>query len=240
MGIDIDALNTNQAVNKVAGFIESGCPHWIITVNPEYLYQGQRQQNLLALANTADLRTADGVGVVWACKMAGKPVPGRVTGIDLMEELCARAAKENWRVFLLGAAPGVAQEAADKLLAQHAGLTIVGTQHGYFTPQESDAIAADIKAAAPDLLFVALGAPRQEEWISHYQPQLGVPAAIGVGGSFDVISGCKKRAPRWIQQLKLEWLYRLACEPKRLGRQLVLPKFALLVLKEYLLPGRPR
>lgn len=234
LGVYIDALNIDQTVEKVATFIKTGRPHRVITVNPEYLYQGQKRQELLDLANSADLLTADGIGIVWACKVAGQPVPERVTGIDLMQRLCARGETEGWRVFLLGSTPGVADAAAEKLTQQHPGLTIVGTQHGYFTDMESDRIAKNIKEAAPDVLFVALGAPRQEQWIAQYQPQMGVPVAMGVGGSFDVISGRKKRAPRWVQQLKIEWLYRLVSEPSRLKRQLVLPKFALLVLKRYL------
>lgn len=234
LGVYIDALNMEQTVDKVAGFIRSGRPHRIITVNPEYLYRGQYQRELLELAHGADLLTADGVGIVWACRLAGRPVPERVTGIDLMQRLCARAATEGWRVFLLGAAPGVAQAAADKLTQLHPDLQIVGIHHGYFTDMESDNIVKNIREAAPDILFVALGAPRQEQWIARYQPRMGVPVAMGVGGSFDVISGKKKRAPMWVQRLKMEWLYRLLSEPSRIKRQLVLPKFVLLVLKRYL------
>nr|WP_207754823.1 WecB/TagA/CpsF family glycosyltransferase [Desulforadius tongensis] len=224
----------DETVEKAAEFIRSGRPHRVITLNPEYLYRAQARRELLDLVNSADLVTADGTGIVWACKIAGRPVKERVTGIDLMLHLCARGGYEGWRVFLLGAAPGVAEEAAERLKQQNPGLVIAGTHHGYFTDAESGRIVEMIRRAGPHILFVALGAPRQEQWIARYQPRIGVPVAIGVGGSFDVISGRKKRAPRWMQRLKIEWLYRLIKEPSRFKRQLVLPKFALLVLRRYL------
>jgi N-acetylglucosaminyldiphosphoundecaprenol N-acetyl-beta-D-mannosaminyltransferase len=233
LGAYIDALNMEQTVDRAAGFVQSGRPHHIITLNPEYLYKAQSKKELLDLANSADLVTPDGTGIVWACNAAGQPVPERVTGIDLMLHLCARGEYQGWRVFLLGAAPGVAEEAGEKLKQQHPGLTIAGTHHGYFTDNESDRIVQMIRQANPQLLFVALGAPRQEQWIAKYQPQMGVPVAMGVGGSFDVVSGRKQRAPEWTQRLKIEWLYRLLKEPTRLKRQLVLPKFAMLVLRRY-------
>ncbi|MEG6615174.1 WecB/TagA/CpsF family glycosyltransferase [Peptococcaceae bacterium 1198_IL3148] len=233
LGAYIDALNMEQTVDRAADFVKSGRPHHIITLNPEYLYRAQREKALLDLANSADLVTPDGTGIVWACNIAGSPVPERVTGIDLMLHLCAKGEHQGWRVFLLGAAPGVAEEAGQRLKQQHPGLTIVGTYHGYFTDSESGRIAEMIREANPHLLFVALGAPRQEQWIAKYQPQMGVPVAMGVGGSFDVVSGRKQRAPKWTQQLKIEWLYRLVKEPSRIKRQLVLPKFVMLVLKTY-------
>ncbi|MBO8138745.1 MAG: WecB/TagA/CpsF family glycosyltransferase [Desulfotomaculum sp.] len=184
------------------------------------MYRAQGREVLLNLVNTADLVT---------------PVKERVTGIDLMLRLCERGARENWRVFLLGAAPGVAEEAAEKLKNKYPGLVIAGTHDGYFKREENDRIVKMIRSAEPHILFVALGMPKQEQWIAEYQHKTGVPVAIGVGGSFDVISGRKKRAPGWTQRLKVEWLYRLIKESWRIKRQLVLPKFALLVLRKYLL-----
>ncbi len=235
LGSYIDALNMDETVDRAAEFVQSGRPHQIITLNPEYLYQAQSRRELLALANSADLVTPDGAGIVWACQMAGTPVPERVTGIDLMLRLCARGDYEGWRVFLLGASPGIAEEAGEKLKQRFPGLVICGTHHGYFTDAESGRVVDMIIEAEPQLLFVALGAPRQEQWINKYQPKMGVPVAMGVGGSFDVISGRKQRAPEWTQRLRIEWLYRLVKEPSRWKRQLVLPKFAWLVLRRYLL-----
>ncbi|MTI80435.1 MAG: WecB/TagA/CpsF family glycosyltransferase [Firmicutes bacterium] len=235
LGAYIDALNMQETVKRVVEFVHSDRPHRVITLNPEYLYQAQTRRDLLDLANSADLVTPDGTGIVWACKTAGFPVPERVTGIDLMLHLCEQGSHEGWRVFLLGAAPGVAEEAAEKLKQQYPGLEIAGTHDGYFKDAESEQIAGMINESKPHLLFVALGMPRQEQWIAKYQPKMGVPCAIGVGGSFDVISGRKQRAPEWTQKMKVEWLYRLAKEPSRLKRQLVLPKFATLVIRRYLL-----
>ncbi|MCD5407253.1 MAG: WecB/TagA/CpsF family glycosyltransferase [Desulfotomaculum sp.] len=235
LGAYIDALNMDETVERVAGFVQSGRLHRVITLNPEYLYQAQSRQKLLALTNSADLVTPDGTGIVWGCKMAGQPVDERVTGIDLMLYLCARGNYLGWRVFLLGAAPGVAQQAAEKLKQQYPGLVIAGTHHGYFTGNESERIVEEIRKSNSQLLFVALGAPKQEQWIAQHQSRTGVPVAVGVGGSFDVISGRAQRAPEWVQRLKVEWLYRLAKDPARWKRQLVLPKFAWLVLKRYVL-----
>ena len=137
LGAVIDALELEQTVERVAGFVRSGRPHRIITLNPEFLYRAQFDHDLLELAARADLTTADGVGIVWACRVAGSPVPERVTGIDLMLRLVARAAAEGWRVFLLGSSPGVAEEAAEKLVARHPGLQIAGTHHGYFKEGEA-------------------------------------------------------------------------------------------------------
>jgi N-acetylglucosaminyldiphosphoundecaprenol N-acetyl-beta-D-mannosaminyltransferase len=188
----------------------------------------------MEMAGRAALVTPDGIGIVWACRKAGYKVSERVTGIDLMLSLAGRAAAENWRVYLLGAAPGVAEEAGVRLGQNYPGLQVVGTHHGYFNEGEEAARVAEIvRKASPQLIFVALGAPKQEQWIDCYLEQTGASAAVGVGGSFDVIAGKVQRAPLWLQRLHLEWLARLLREPSRWRRQLVLPKFAWLVLRKY-------
>lgn len=229
----LDALTMEETVERVAGFIRSGRPHRIITLNPEFLYRAQFDERLMELVNRADLVTPDGVGIVWACRVAGEPVPERVTGIDLMLRLVKRAAGEGWRVFFLGAAPGVAGEAAGKLALAHPGLQVAGTHHGYFKDDEGAKVAGLVREARADLLFVALGAPRQEQWIDRHLEETGAAAAMGVGGSFDVISGRVQRAPQWVQRLRLEWLARLLRDPSRWRRQTVLPLFAWLVIKKY-------
>ncbi|MDQ0285080.1 N-acetylglucosaminyldiphosphoundecaprenol N-acetyl-beta-D-mannosaminyltransferase [Desulfofundulus luciae] len=243
LGARVDAVDLAGAVERVAAFVATGRPHQVITLNPEILYRAQQEPELLALINRADLVTADGIGIVWAAKVAGTPVPGRVTGIDLMLALVSRAAREGWRIFLLGAAPGVAEEAARRLKEKHPGLVVAGTQHGYFKPApvttgtgetgvtEWD-VVEQIRAAQPDLLFVALGAPKQEKFIARHKQALGVPVAMGVGGSFDVIAGRVARAPVWMQRLHLEWLGRLLREPRRWRRMLVLPRFAWLAWRK--------
>ena len=214
-------------------FVESGRPCRIITLNPEILYSAQTDQRLLELASGADLITADGVGIVWACRVAGRPVPERVTGIDLMLRLLRRAAAEGWEVFLLGAAPGVAEEAARRLLEDYPGLKIAGTHHGYFKAAEEPDVVRQIKQARPRLLFAAMGAPAQDLFIARHLESLGPVVAMGVGGSLDVISGQVQRVSPTLQRLNLEWLGRLAQNPARWRRMTVLPRFAFLVLRRY-------
>ncbi|MEW6425592.1 MAG: WecB/TagA/CpsF family glycosyltransferase [Bacillota bacterium] len=229
LGARIDALRMAEVEERIAGFVRAGSPRQVITLNPEVLYRAQREPGLLALINGAALVTADGAGIVWAARVAGKPVPERVTGIDLMLRLVARAAREGWRIFLLGGAPGVAEEAAARLKQQHPQLIVAGTCHGYFQDrgdlQEAKVIEM-IRRARPHLLFVGMGAPKQEEFIARHLPEWEVPVALGVGGSFDVLAGRVKRAPAWMQRLHLEWLGRLLREPRRWRRMLVLPGFA--------------
>ncbi|RPF47218.1 N-acetylmannosaminyltransferase [Thermodesulfitimonas autotrophica] len=231
LGAPVDAVTVAAAVARVSELIARGGTHQVVTLNPEYLYRAQREPDLLAIAREASLVTADGVGIVWAASVHGYSLPERVTGIDLLVALCDRAAAEGWRVFFLGGQPGVAAAAASRLKAEYPGLMIAGEHHGYFTADEEAMVLEKIKAAAPQLLFVGLGAPKQERWIYKYRQQLGNVVAMGVGGSFDVLSGRTKRAPAWMQRWGLEWLGRLFYEPHRWRRMLVLPRFALLVLR---------
>ncbi|GAB6159006.1 WecB/TagA/CpsF family glycosyltransferase [Desulfotomaculum varum] len=235
LGAAIDSLTMQETVQRVAQLVKCGKPCQIITLNPEYLYRAQFQPELMEPVNRADMVTPDGAGIVWASKMAGTPVPERVTGIDLMLHLMPMAEKEGWGIFLLGAAPGVAEAAAENLRKQYLSLNIVGTCHGYFKEEEEEDIVSQIKAAQPHLLFVALGMPKQEQWIYKYKDRLGVPVSMGVGGSLDVIAGRVQRVSPWLRKLQLEWLGRLIKEPRRWRRQLVLPKFAWLVIKKYVL-----
>ena len=236
LGANIDNLSMSETIKKVSKLVtERDRANLVITLNPEYLYRAQNETFLMDLVNQADLVTPDGAGIVWACKMAGSPVSERVTGIDLMLNLMAVSEKEGWGVYLLGSAPGVAEEAARNLQVQYPALKIVGTEHGYFKESEEAEIVAKIRTAKPHLLFVALGMPRQELWIEKYKEEMGVPVSMGVGGSLDVVAGRVERVAPWLQKLNLEWLGRLLKEPRRWKRQLVLPKFAGLVIKKYVL-----
>jgi N-acetylglucosaminyldiphosphoundecaprenol N-acetyl-beta-D-mannosaminyltransferase len=248
-----------EVEERIAGFIRTGSPHQVITLNPEILYQAQQEPGLLKLINGVSLVTADGVGIVWAARVTGKTIQERVTGIDLLLCLVARAAKERWKIFLLGGVPGVSEEAAERLKQQYPQLVIAGVYHGYFqeangqqnsseednrtlAPEEKKLTSSPpqilreaevvemIRQARPHLLFVGMGAPKQEKFIARNLKRMNVPVALGVGGSFDVLAGRVKRAPVWMQRLHLEWLGRLAREPGRWRRMLVLPRFAWLVL----------
>lgn len=231
LGAYVDIVNTEQALQSIKELSRNGQPNHIITLNAEIVYQAQEDPDLLRIINEADLVTPDGIGIVWAGRKLGNPFQERVTGIDLLYHLCSEAVKEGWRIYLLGAAPGVAEAAGRQLCNSYPGLQICGFHDGYFSEQDIPGMLDGIREVRPDLLFVALGAPKQEFWIRRYMQQLNVPVSIGVGGSFDVVAGIKERAPQWVITANLEWLYRLLKEPSRFQRQLALPKFAWLVLK---------
>ncbi len=232
LGIPIDRVDQAQALRIIQDFIDSGQPHYIVTANAEIIYQASHDETMRQVVTGADLVTADGSGVVWASKYIGQPLTQRVTGIDLVYAICQKAQTAGWRIYIIGAAPDIAQQAADKLQEQYPGCQIVGIQHGYFTAQEEPQIVEHIRQAQPDILLVAMGAPRQELWITKHRDALQVPVAMGIGGSLDVISGNLRRAPKWMQKLSLEWLYRLLIQPSRFKRVLALPKFVLAVRKE--------
>jgi len=231
LGSRVDSLTLAGAVARVARYIEEGSPHQVVTINAEIAYQAHRAPRLREIINRAALVTADGSGVVWAARTLGRPLPGRVTGIDLLQALAAEGAVRGWRFYLYGAAPGVAETAAAKLKASYPGLEIAGISHGYQAAAGMPALITAIKAARPHILLVGLGAPRQEYWIAGHLQELRVPVVMGVGGSFDVLAGVAKRAPVWMQELNLEWLYRVI-KGKRFKRALALPKFMVAVLKE--------
>lgn len=236
LGVPMDRVSMNEAVKRISEMITSGRPHQVITANPEILLSSTKDEELKKIIKEASLVTADGIGVVWAASFLGLPVPERVTGIDLAEQLLKTAAKKTWKVYLLGSAPGVVEMAKMKLEHRYPGLIIVGTFHGYFSSEEEKAILAEIKKTQPNLLFVGLGAPRQEKWI--HKNRFSFPrelVAIGIGGSLDVFSGKIKRAPKWAIKWKIEWLYRLIKEPKRLKRQLQLPVFVWETIKQSVL-----
>lgn len=232
LGIPIDRVDQAQALRIMQDYIDSGKPHYIVTANAEIIYQASQDATMRQVVCGADLVTADGSGVVWASKYIGQPLSERVTGIDLVHAICQTSETAGWRIYILGAVPGIAQQAADKLRQQYPACQIVGVQHGYFKAEEEPRIVEQIRQAKPDVLLVAMGAPRQELWITKHQDVLQVPVAMGIGGSLDVISGNLKRAPQWMQKLSLEWLYRLLIQPSRFKRVLALPKFVLAVRKE--------
>lgn len=232
LGAHVDIVNAKQTLQRIKKLSKMGEPAHIITLNAEIVYQAQENPELLNIINGADLVTPDGIGIVWAGRKLGYPIMERVTGIDLLYQLCAEAVQQKWRIYFLGAAPGVVEAAAKQLTLAYPGLQICGWHDGYFSDQEVNGVIHDIKQLKPDLLFVALGAPKQEFWIKQYKGELNVPISIGVGGSFDVVAGIKERAPQWMIKANLEWLYRLITEPSRFQRQLALPKFAMLVLKQ--------
>jgi len=230
LGSLVDKTTMEQTLETIKNFINDGKYHHIITANAEIIYRGVHEKKLSRTLNKADLVTADGSGVVWAARYLGNPVPEKVSGIDLLQEICKRAGKNGWKLYFLGAAPGVAEKAVLRILEEYPDCHIVGYEHGYFTQEEEPQIIENIKKVKPDILFVALGAPKQEYWIREHLKDLEVPVCIGVGGSFDVLAGNVERAPEWMQKRGLEWLFRLYKEPKRWRRMLALPRFVLAVI----------
>ncbi len=232
LGIPIDKVTMDEAIRKVAAFIESGRPHLVVTPNPEIVYASRTDPELRQLLRAASLSVPDGAGIVWASRYLGDPVPERVAGIDLMAGLLELSSRRGFRVFLLGSGPGVAEEAARRLQKAYPGLSVVGVQHGYFRPEEEDRVIEAIRAARPHILLVGMGAPKQEIWLARNLERLGVPVCLGVGGSLDVWAGRARRAPPWMRRANLEWLYRLYREPRRATRMLALPRFAWAVVRE--------
>lgn len=238
LGCRVDAVTLDEALDVLSQFIASGKPHHIVTLNAEMAYRALHDLEFKNIINRADLVTPDGSGIVWATRLLGSPVPERVAGIDLVQALAVRAAKEGWRLFLYGGAPGVAEEAARRLKERYPGLNILGTSHGYLNQEEEKKLLQSLKENPPEVLLVALGSPKQEYWIAEHLSELGIPVAIGVGGSLDVLAGRTKRAPRFMQKWGLEWLYRVIREPRRVKRILALPKFMIAVLVEVHKKGR--
>lgn len=239
LGARVDRVDRAQALERARKGMDGGTPFLVVTPNSEIIVQANKDQVFMDLIERAGLVVPDGIGLVIASKIVGQPLRERVTGIDLMEELLAYANDHGSRVFLLGGKPGVADQAAEKIREKHKDINIVGTWHGYFKGlhtgnlghEEELRIVKEIADLEVDMLFVALGAPKQEFFMDHYQDQLGAKLLMGVGGSLDVISGNVKRAPEFWQKNNLEWLYRIIDDPKaRLKRSLALPVFALNVL----------
>lgn len=229
LGVPFDPVDLEGAVAACIRMVADGRPHLAVTANPEAVVRAQDDPEFAEILRRADLVVADGIGVVWASRRLGQPLPMRVPGIELMEALCAHAARAGLRVFLLGGAEGVAEQAARTLLRNHPGLRIAGTHHGYFP--DDGPVVERIAESRADLLFVGMGMPRQEKWLSRHLPELGVRLAMGVGGSLDVLAGRVRRAPGFVQRVHLEWLYRLLQEPRRWRRQLALVRFVWLVLR---------
>ena len=230
MGAPIHDVTMAETLALIAQWIDTGGVHQIATVNPEFLMKARHDPEFRATLQRAALCIPDGIGVLWATRLRGKKLRERVAGSDLVPLLSAEAAPHGWRIFYLGAAPGVAEKAAGILAARYPGLNVAGCYAGSPAPEEDDDIVARVCAAQTDILLVAYGAPKQDLWLDRNLARTGAAVGIGVGGSFDFIAGVSQRAPRWIQRLGLEWLYRLAREPWRWRRQLALPHFAWLVL----------
>ena len=223
MGITFDNVTMQQALERAGEILAGDKTCYAVTPNAEIAYEALRDESLRALLNEADLVLPDGAGVVLASKILKTPLQQKVAGVDFADGLLGMLAQNGKSVYLLGSKPGIAELAAEKMREKHPGLTICGMHDGYFKA-EAPVIAA-INEAKPDVLFVCLGAPKQELFMKRHQNDLSCRLMIGLGGSLDSFAGTVKRAPKWMIKANLEWLYRLYKEPKRFGRMLRLPKY---------------
>jgi N-acetylglucosaminyldiphosphoundecaprenol N-acetyl-beta-D-mannosaminyltransferase len=225
LGFQIDNMRMGEAISKIREFIHNRSPHQVITANSLMLRAAIDSKRLKEIFAKSDLVVPDSIGMLLAGKVLGQPLLERIPGIDLMYQLFNLCQKEGYSIYLLGAKPGVSAQAAEQIRRQFPGLRITGTHHGYFDVQEESNVLAEIRKLRPDILFVGLNIPRQELWIAEHATGLGVPVVMGIGGSFDVISGRIKRAPAAMQQAGLEWLWRTLVEPWRIKRIILLPVF---------------
>ena len=237
LGVRVDCVGQDAALAAIEGMIarrrgsnnEAVCQQ-VVTVNAEFVMAAQKNEAFRIAINSAALSLADGIGVVLATRYLGRPVPERVTGTDILPVLAQRCAAAGYRMYLLGAAPGVAEAAAERLRQLAPGVIIAGTYAGSPAEDEEEAILERVRRAEADVLCVAYGAPEQDLWIWRNRKRLPVAVAMGVGGAFDFLSGRQRRAPQWMRKMGLEWLYRLYREPWRWRRMLALPRFAVRVL----------
>jgi N-acetylglucosaminyldiphosphoundecaprenol N-acetyl-beta-D-mannosaminyltransferase len=225
-GVSFDSVTMNEAVEICRGFLndDSGCAHVIHTPNAEIIQLCIEQNEYYELINSADLVISDGAGVILASKILGRPLQkGKVAGIELCEKLIKLSAECKKSVFFLGGKPGVAETAAIRMKERYPSLSVAGCSDGYF--KDDAAIIKKINDSGASVLLICLGVPRQEKWMFTHRSELKIRLMGGFGGSFDIYAGVSRRAPRILIRLNLEWLYRLICEPRRIGRMMKLPKF---------------
>ena len=221
LGVRFDDLTQQEAAQQGRQLLEEDKFHYVVTPNPEFLLAAEKDPEFRRVLNAADLVLPDGIGVVYSAKILGTPLKERVPGIEFAEAMLSALNEMGGRLYLLGAKPGVAEEAGRRICARYPALVLCGTHDGYF--KDEQAILPEIAAAKPDLLFVCLGAPKQEKWMARRGQHTGAKLAIGLGGCLDVFAGNVRRAPEQWQKLGLEWAYRLKKEPKRIGRMAKLP-----------------
>lgn len=221
LGIQFDDLTREEAAQRGAQLLEEDKFHYVVTPNPEFILASEKDPEFKRVINEADLVLPDGIGVIYSAKILGTPLKARVAGIEFGEDMLACLNERKGRLFLLGAKPGVAEAAGEKILERYPDIVLCGTQDGYFKDEQS--VLLKVAAAQPDLLFVCLGAPKQEKWMARWGKHTGARLAVGLGGALDVFAGNVKRAPEAWQKAGMEWAYRLVREPQRAGRMAKLP-----------------
>lgn len=231
LGVPVTPFSMAEAVAWLMERVAKNVTTQVVTANAEIIMMAQDLPAYRALLQHTDLILADGAGTVWAGRKLGYEVPERVAGFDLFLHLMEYGATHGTTFFLFGAAPGIAEAAKKKAEELYPGVKIVGTRNGYFNKEDEPEIIKEINDSGADVLFAALGAPKQEFWLQEHRDELKPALRVGLGGSFDVLAGKMERAPKWMQEASLEWLFRLYKQPSRLGRMMALPKFVIKVLE---------
>ncbi len=230
LGVPVDNLSMDESLERIATLVATRCPHQHVVVNVDKIVKAARDPRLRDIIAACALINADGMPVVWASRLLGHPLKERVTGVDLFFALLERAAERGWRVYFLGARREVVEDVVARAQARHPALQVAGHRDGYWPADQDDAVAAEIAATRPDILFVAISSPRKEQFLSAQQARMRVPFAMGVGGTFDVMVGRVRRAPGWMQRSGLEWLYRFLQEPRRMFRRYFIDSLPFFVL----------
>jgi N-acetylglucosaminyldiphosphoundecaprenol N-acetyl-beta-D-mannosaminyltransferase len=230
LGLKINRLTMDECLASIDRFVHERIPRHIVTADASMVVLARDDRELARIVLGADLVTPDGAGILWASRFLGSPVRNKVSGVDLVEMLCRVSSQTELRLYFLGAGPQVAATAAQRLTEKYPGANIVGTRNGYFGESEEPEVVREIAETLPDVLFVAFGIPKQEKFIDRHKSALGASVCIGVGGSFDVYSGLVKRAPVWMQNAGLEWIFRLYQNPKKISKVMTLPKFVIITL----------
>ena len=231
LDVTVHPLTMQEAVSVLENSIANGEQAFVVTANAEIIMMCQQDAEYKKIVSQdAQLVLPDGAGAVWAGRYLGYKVPERVAGFDLYCNLLKEAAAKGYKAYFFGGSPGIAEAAKAKSEELYPGVQVVGCRNGYFKEEESQAIIEEINASGADMLFAALGAPKQEKWLVRYRDQLKPKILMGIGGSFDVFAGKMERAPKWMQDASLEWLFRLYKQPSRFMRMMALPKFVLKVI----------
>lgn len=230
LGVKVDKVTIDEAVSKIFNMLDEEGAHTVFTPNSEIILMAYKDSRFCDVLNSADLLTADGIGVVYASKILGDAISQRAAGYDIACEVVEKIAKTGHKLFLFGGKPQIAEMAKERLEKKYPFIQIVGTRNGYFRDEDEEDIINEINQSGADIVFVCLGAPKQEMWIYKNKDKLKTKVLMGVGGSLDVFAGVVERAPDVWCKLGLEWFYRLVKEPWRFRRMLALPKFGLTVL----------
>lgn len=230
MGVKFDNVTMEEALDRARQILDGQETCYVVTPNAEIVYEAMHNAEFLQLLNDAALVLPDGAGVVLGSKILGTPLKQKVAGVEFADGVLDVLIEKNMKLYLLGSDPGIAELAAEKMREKHPGLQICGTRDGFFKPEEEPQVVQTINQSGADALFVCLGAPKQELFMRNYSHALNVKLMAGLGGSLNAFAGTMKRAPQWMIDLSLEWLYRLMKQPKRIGRMMRLPKFVMAVM----------